>query len=76
VAYSLWQGVRLKKLRGLWKLVILGDSMIVIWNLINHNDNGTKAILGAISWALSLIKEFRDYNFFHIKCELNNQVDH
>jgi ribonuclease HI len=73
--YASWQRVRIAKIRGLRKLIILGDSMIMIRALINHKDIGNKAISGTISQVLSLIKEFDEYKFFHIKHHLNSQVD-
>jgi len=57
-AYTLWQGVKIAKLRGLQKLFIIVDSMIVIKALINHKDTKIKAIPGEIYQDLILLKDF------------------
>jgi hypothetical protein len=72
----LWQGIRLAKVKGLHKLIILGDSMLVIETLINQANFGYKPFPRVISWALSLLTGFDDYSFYHIKHELNNKADH
>jgi ribonuclease HI len=44
-AYALWQGIRLAKAYGFRKIIILGDSMIMIRVLINQSDPDSKALL-------------------------------
>jgi ribonuclease HI len=66
-AYAPWKGIKIARIRGFQKLIILGDSMIVIRSLINHTNSGNKATLGAIARDYKLLMVFDEYKVFHIK---------
>jgi ribonuclease HI len=73
--YALWEGIRFTKAMGIQKLTIFGDSMLVIRAIIKRNIIGNNVFIGIISHSLSLLVEFEVYNVFHIKRELNFEVD-
>jgi hypothetical protein len=49
-SYVVWLGVKLAKEHGFQKLVIVGDSMLVIKALINHTDPNLKDFPQVLSW--------------------------
>jgi ribonuclease HI len=74
-AYALWQGIRLAMAKGIQKIIILGDPILMIRAIINQTDIGTKVHPGVISRALNLLAEFEYYSVYHIRHQHNNEAD-
>jgi ribonuclease HI len=75
-AYALWKGVNLVREKGIQKITILGDSLLVIRALIKRHAVGNNVIINIIACTLSLLNEFEIHSMFHIKREHNSLVDH
>jgi ribonuclease HI len=74
-AYALWQCIRLTKAKGIQKIIILGDSMLMIRAIINQANIGSKVLPGVISCVISLLDGFGDYKVLHILHEHNSKAD-
>jgi len=61
---------------GISRLIVLGDSMLIIGAIINNSIIGGNSIFDTLYHFLSLLKGFEENSLFHIKCELNSDVDH
>jgi hypothetical protein len=68
-------GVYLAREKGIRKITILGDSMLVIMELIKRHVFSNNVIIGIISRTLSLLNEFEDHSLYHIKREHNSEAD-
>lgn len=73
--YALFEGIRLAFSIGVQKITIRGDSMMVIRVIVHKNIVEGNIYFGVISRILALLKNFEEYSFFHIKRELNSDVD-
>ena len=74
--YSLWKGVQIATKERITKIVIFGDSMIVIREVINRLKMGNNALNILISRILNTPSGFEEVSIFHIKCNLNSKVDY
>ena len=73
-AYALLKGIQLAHSKGIWKLVVLGDSLTIIRLMVkgkNPKDPSLKKILNRTKLASKEIK----LSFFHILCGNNNEAD-
>jgi hypothetical protein len=75
-AYALWQGIRIGTGKGIQRIIILGDSMLVIQAIIKQSNVGNNLFIGTISHILSFLGEYDDYRAYHIMRDQNHLVDH
>jgi ribonuclease HI len=66
-AYALLQGLSIAKERNVTKLVIFGDSMMVIRMVTNITQSGGNLFNGIINRIINLSKIFDEFKLFHIK---------
>jgi ribonuclease HI len=74
--YSLWKGVSIAREERITKLVVLQDSMIVIWAIIDRWTIGNNALNVLISRIINLLAEFEEVAIYHIKHKLNSMADY
>jgi ribonuclease HI len=75
-AYALWEGVQIAREKRISKIVILGDSMMVAWEIIKISMTGNNVFNSIISHTLTLLAKFEEIKIFHIKREFNSYVDY
>jgi ribonuclease HI len=73
--YALLKGINLALSTGVRRIVICGDSMLVIRALVTQNIVGGNVFMGVLSRINALLKKFKAYSCFHIKRELNSDTD-
>jgi hypothetical protein len=72
----LWEGVYIEKEKIITNITILGDSMMVVWEIINKPTTRNNSFNRLISQILTLLAEFQVVEIFHIKHELNSKDDY
>jgi len=75
-SYSLWLGLSLAKEMGIQNILALGDSMFIICAMETRKEVGNNSLNSFNSRIRSLVTRFEEVSFLHVKCELNNRVDH
>jgi len=60
---------------GLQNLVVCGDSMMIIQALVKEPNVGGKFLSGVLFHSIEALKKFDKHSAFHIKWELNIEVD-
>jgi len=70
-AYFIWKGVNIAREKGIRKITILGDSMIVIRALIKRHVVSNNAIVGILASTQALLNEFEMHCLLLIKRDNN-----
>jgi ribonuclease HI len=74
-AYALYEGTMHALLKGIRRIIICGDSMILIRAIIKQNIAGSNIYKGVLTRIQALLHQFKRYTMFHIKRELNTDAD-
>jgi ribonuclease HI len=72
---ALWQGLNQARTLRIPKLVVFGDSRIVIQSLVARKRLKHLPLSQLFSRILNLVKEFDQVNFYHVLRRLNHQDD-
>ena len=75
---SLWQGLKISISKGIKKLIIVGDSMVVIQKCTRLSRNELLFDLETsplVIRIMYLLRKLKEYKKFHVKRENNNMVD-
>jgi hypothetical protein len=62
-------------LNGIQRIIICGDSMILIRAIANQNIAGGSIYMGTLSQIMALLRKFEIFSLFHIKRDLNTIAD-
>lgn len=75
-AYVLWEDIEIAREMRIHKLVIFGNSMLVIRAIIKRSIVENNVFIGIIPRSLALLAEFEEVAIYHIKHEHNSCVDY
>jgi ribonuclease HI len=73
--YALWCGLNLAKKKGIERLLVIGDSLLVIQAVIGPGSPSSNKIISLLKSIKRLAQSFKQICFFHIKRGLNAKAD-
>jgi hypothetical protein len=73
--YALYVGIKMSYTKRIKNLIICGDSMLVIRAIVKRNITRGDIYSGIMSRSLDALKRFEKITFYHIKLELNVEVE-
>jgi ribonuclease HI len=74
-AFALYEGTRKALLKGIRRIIICGDSMILVRAIVKQNITRSNIYRGVLTQIQTLLCQFEKYTMFHIKRGLNMVVD-
>jgi len=74
-AYAIYIGLKIVIQRNISKIVIFGDSIMVVQAIIKSQLSGNNQYLGILHCILSIQNKFEEFKIYHIKRDLNTLVD-
>ena len=75
-ALALWQGLRIAKTLGIFKLTVIGDSRIVICALVENLMPNHMALRQLIHKIMAHVCSFKKIIFFHVLRKKNSKVNY